>query len=450
LVCNGEIYNSPELRRQLTARGHIFTTETDVEVILHLYRDHGADCVDHLRGMFAFAIWDKRDGSLFLAKDHLGQKPLFYHQEGERFLFASEPKAILASGVVTPEPDLNTLWHYLSLCFVPGDLSFFKGIQKLPAASCLRWRNGESQVRKYWRLDFTDKLKGGETGIAEELDRLLADAVGAHLLSDVQVGAFLSGGINSTTIAAHMAAKMDGPLPAFSIGVTDKNFDALPMARLMADKHHMDLHERVVTPDLVHLMPTMIHHMDEPSDPLGIGVYLVSQLASEEVKVVVGGDGGDEIFGGYDRYFGQRLGDYYCRMPRWLREQVFGRLVELIPETFGYKSFAQKAAWLQTMSRYDGGTRYAQRRRTARLHPVHGRSRVTPLGSLRLQRLQDYSFQLGQYLRSSVGIEVAVIVTKAPPQAVAVGPEQSPRQLIGHGLLGSQNVRAALKTAPAN
>ena len=368
LVCNGEIYNSPELRRQLLARGHVFTTETDVEVILHLYRDHGPDCLQYLRGMFAFAIWDQRDNSLFLAKDHLGQKPLFYYQDGERFLFASEPKAILASGVVTPEPDLNTLWHYLSLRFVPGELSFFKGIRKLPAATCLRWSNGAIQVEKYWRLGFHDKLTAGESDIAEELDACLADAVEAHLLSDVQVGAFLSGGIDSTTIAAHMANKTDALLPAFSIGVTDKNFDELPLARLMAEKHGMQLHERVVTPDLIHLMPTMIHHMDEPSDPFGIGVYLVSQLASEHVKVVLGGDGGDEIFGGYDRYVGQRLVDYYSILPRWLREQVLGRLVKLIPETFGYKSFAQKATWLQTMSRYEGGERYAQSLGILRFH----------------------------------------------------------------------------------
>lgn len=368
LVCNGEIYNSPELRRQLLARGHVFTTETDVEVILHLYRDHGADCVNYLRGMFAFAIWDQRDGSLFLARDHLGQKPLFYYQDGERFLFASEPKAILASGVVEAEPDLNTLWHYLSLRFVPGDLSFFKGIRKLPAASSLRWSAGNSEVKKFWRLDFTDKLTASEADITEELDALLADAVGGHLLSDVQVGAFLSGGIDSTTIAAHMVAKMEGTLAAYSIGVTDKAFDELPQARMMAKKHGIDLHERVVTPDLVHLLPTMIHHMDEPSDPFGIGVYLVSQLASEQVKVVLGGDGGDEIFGGYDRYVGQRLVDYYCLMPRWLREQVFGRLVDLIPETFGYKSLAQKAAWLQTMSRYEGGERYAQSLGILRFH----------------------------------------------------------------------------------
>jgi asparagine synthase (glutamine-hydrolysing) len=368
LVCNGEIYNSPELRRQLTARGHEFTTSTDVEVILHLYREHGADCVKHLRGMFAFALWDNRDGTLFLAKDHLGQKPLFYYQDDERFIFASEPKAILASGVVDPEPDLNTLWHYLSLRFVPGDLSFFKGIRKLPAASTLRWSAGVSEIRKYWTLDFQDKLTGSEADIEQDLDEVLAEAVGAHLLSDVQVGAFLSGGIDSTTITALMAAQTRGPLPAFSIGVADKTFDELPLARLVAEKHNLNFHERVVTPDLVHLLPTMVHHMDEPSDPFGIGVYLVSELASGHVKVVLGGDGADEIFGGYDRYVGQRLVDYYCLLPHWLREQVFGRLVDLIPETFGYKSLAQKAAWLQTMSRYKGGERYAQSLGVLRFH----------------------------------------------------------------------------------
>ena len=388
LVCNGEIYNSPELRRTLIARGHEFRTSTDIEVILHLYREHGSDCVQHLRGMFAFALWDNRDGTLFLARDHLGQKPLFYYQGGEHFLFASEAKAILASGVVDPEPDLDTLWHYLSLRFVPEDRCFFKGIRKLPAATSLRWSAGAIDLKRYWALDFRNKLATSEQDIEQELESLLREAVELHLLSDVPVGAFLSGGIDSTTVAALMATATAKPVPAFSIGVADKTFDELPLARLVAAKHSLDLHERIVAPDVVHLIPAMVHHMDEPSDPFGIGVYLVSQLASERVKVVLGGDGGDEIFAGYDRYIGQRLVDYYCLLPQWLRECVFGRLVKLLPETFGYKSLAQKAAWLQSMSRFDGGERYAHSLGFLRFH-TEARERLFTPSAKRLLEQQN-------------------------------------------------------------
>jgi len=368
LVCNGEVYNSPELRRQLSARGHQFKTLTDVEVILHLYREVGADCVKHLRGMFAFALWDSRVGTLFLARDHMGQKPLFYHQSGDHFLFASEPKAILASGLVDPVPNLDTLWHYLSLRFVPKDLCFFEGIQKLPAATTLTRSTGETTIRRYWTPDFGNKLTDSEQDVEQQLDTLLQETVQCHLLSDVPVGAFISGGIDSTTIAGMMANAVENRVPAFSIGVEDKTFDELPLARRVAAKHNLDLSERVVTPDLVHLMPTLVHHMDEPSDPFGIGVYLVSELASQQVKVVLGGDGGDEILGGYDRYLGQRLVDYYCLLPRLLREQVFGRMASMLPETFGYKSMAQKAFWLQSMSRFDGGERYAHSLGILRFH----------------------------------------------------------------------------------
>jgi asparagine synthase (glutamine-hydrolysing) len=397
LVCNGEIYNSPELRRQLSARGHRFSTSSDVEVILHLYREVGTDCVRHLRGMFAFALWDSRTGTLFLARDPMGQKPLFYHQSGDRFLFASEPKAILASGVIDPAPNLETIWHYLSLRFVPGDLCFFKGIQKLPAASTLTRSAGETTVQRYWAPNFANKLTDSEQDIEHQLDTLLRETVQQHLLSDVPVGAFLSGGIDSTTIASMMAGTSAERVPAFSIGVEDETFDELPLARRVAAKHNMDLHERIVTPDLIHMIPTMVHHMDEPSDPFGIGVYLVSKLASEQVKVVLGGDGGDEIFGGYDRYLGQRLVDYYCILPHWLREHVFGRMAAILPETFGYKSLAQKSAWLQSMSRYDGGERYAHSLGFLRFHGEARDRLFTPAATQSLEANRSVDWVLAHF-----------------------------------------------------
>jgi asparagine synthase (glutamine-hydrolysing) len=360
LVCNGEIYNSPELRRRLTAAGHRFKSDVDVEVILHLYEEHGRDCVRHLRGMFAFALWDARRQELLLARDHMGQKPLFFARRGDEFLFASEVKAILAAGRVEPKLDVNGLWHYVSLRYLPDQYSLFRGIHKLPAASTATWRRGDLTVSRYWSPCFTDKLSVHEQELEEELHALLLETVEMHLLSDVPVGAFVSGGIDSSTVAAMMAGITREPVPAFTIGVEEQGFDELPYARMVTARYGMDAHEEVVRADLVHLLPAMIHHMDEPSDPFGVGVYLAARLAARDVKVVLSGDGGDESFAGYDRYAGQRLVDHYCLLPRWFRRSVMTRLVRRIPDSFGYKSLAQKAAWVNEMSFFEQGDRYAR------------------------------------------------------------------------------------------
>lgn len=359
LVCNGEIYNSPEIRARYETEGYAFRTRTDVEVILPLYIEYGHDCVKHLRGMFALAIWDSRDKSLFLARDQLGQKPLFYSKIGNDFLFASEVKSILASGLIDPEPDVEALWHYIALRFVPDDRSLVRNVKKLRAGHYLQVRGERVTEKRYWDLNFNPKFGGSESDFADQLDGLLNDTVKAHLLSDVEVGVFLSGGIDSSTVAAIAAKHQDAPLSSFSIGVKDQSFNELPYSRMAAEHCSLNAHEQVVEADLVRMMPSMIHAMDEPSDPFGVGVHLVSGLASKHVKVVLSGDGGDENFAGYDRYAGQRITDYYCLLPRFLRKHVMSRLVNLIPETFGYKSLAQKARWLHEMSFYSQGDRYA-------------------------------------------------------------------------------------------
>ncbi len=360
LVCNGEIYNSPELRTELISRGHTFKTKSDVEVILHLYEEYREDCVKHLRGMFAFAIWDRADRTLFLARDHMGQKPIFFYQDGNEFMFASEIKALLATRLVAPEIDLDALWHYVSLRFLPDQYSLFRGIRKLPAATSLILRNGEAVTKKYWDIRYKDKMPGSESDIEESLNQLLVDTVKMHMLSDVPVGAFLSGGIDSSVITAIMAKESGQTLSTFSIGVAENKFNELPFARMVSQQYGTDAHEKVVKADLIHLIPEMIYHLDEPSDPFGVGVYLVSQVASEFVKVVLSGDGGDENFAGYDRYAGQKLTDYYCALPEWFRKKIMKSLIERIPESFSYKSLAQKAAWINDMSFFSGGERYAQ------------------------------------------------------------------------------------------
>ena len=360
LVCNGEIYNSPQLREALIAKGHRFKTATDVEVILHLYEEHGDDCVKHLRGMFAFALWDSIKRRLLMARDHLGQKPLFFCQKNGGFAFASEPKSILASEIIKPEIDLEGLWHYMSLRFMPDHHSLFKGIEKLPAAHYLVLEDNHIMVNRYWDVDFKEKLSASKENITDQLDELLLETVKGHLLSDVRVGACLSGGIDSGTVASMMAVLGEKNLPHFSIGTKEKEFDELPYARMVSEKYGMEAHEKVIEPDLIHAIPSMIYHMDEPADPFGFGVYLVAEEAAKHVKVVLGGDGGDENFAGYDRYAGQRLVDYYCLLPQWFRQGIVKKISDRIPESFGYKSMAQKAAWVNEMSLFSGGERYAQ------------------------------------------------------------------------------------------
>jgi asparagine synthase (glutamine-hydrolysing) len=359
LVCNGEIYNSPELRQLLIGKGHRFRTRTDVEVILHLYEEHGDDCVRHLQGMFAFALWDRIRQRLLLARDHMGQKPLFFTTGAGAIFFASEIKALLASKLVQPEMELEGLWHYMSLRFMPDQFSFFKNIQKLPAASRLTFEAGAARIERYWDIDFLAKHSGSEKEIEEGLHHTLLETVKSHMLSDVRVGAFLSGGIDSGTVSAMMASVQDQPVPVFSIGVKEQSFNELPYARMVAQRYGMEAHEEIVASDMIHKIPTMIHHMDEPSDPFGVGVYLVAQLARRTVKVALSGDGGDESFAGYDRFAGQRLADYYAVLPRWLRQTVMDRLIRLIPDSFQYKTIAQKARWLNEMSLRERGDRYA-------------------------------------------------------------------------------------------
>ena len=360
LICNGEIYNSPVLRDELIARGHTFKTATDVEVILHLYEEYGRAAVARLRGMFAFAIWDRRRQILFLGRDHMGQKPMFYFSDGQRFLFASEVKALLASEMVPRELDLNGLWHYISLRYLPDDYSLFKGIHKLPAATTLYLEHGTPHLDTYWTPDFREKLTGSEEEITDGLEELLLDTVNLHLLSDVPVGTFLSGGIDSSLVTAMMAKVTGEPFPTFSIGVKEQGFNELPYARMVSDQYGLQAREKVVEADMIHLIPSMIYHMDEPSDPFGAGVYLVSREAAAEVKVVLAGDGGDENFAGYDRFAGQRLAETYSILPAWFRRSVMGRVSRMIPESFGYKSLAQKVAWMNDMSFYEAGERYAQ------------------------------------------------------------------------------------------
>ena len=360
VVLNGEIYNHRELRRQLEQRGHRFSTRSDTEVIVHLYEERGDDCVEALEGMFAFALWDERRQRLLAARDHLGQKPLYWLKTSDGILFASEIKALLAADDVSAALDPTALHHYLSLRFVPPPATMFAGLQKLPAAHRLVYEGGEVAIEPYWRLSFGAPLAGDDSEILELVEAELRRAVSSHLVSDVPVGALLSGGMDSSVVVALAAQELPKPFKTFAIGTGEPSFDERAHARRVATHCGTTHFEERVEPDLITSLPRMVHHLDEPSDPIAACTYHAAALASRHVKVVLGGDGGDETFGGFDRYAGVGWTGPWARLPRWLRRATLGAGLALLPEDIGYKSWTQRLRWIDRLGDYpDADERYA-------------------------------------------------------------------------------------------
>jgi asparagine synthase (glutamine-hydrolysing) len=304
VVLNGEIYNFNELRAELVRRGHTFASHADTEVLVHLYEEHGERMVEHLRGMFAFAIWDARRRQLFVARDRVGKKPLFWARRGSRFWFASEVYALLRDPELDAEPNPDAIAAYLALQYVPHPLSAFRGIHKLPPASTLTVTEGGQAVERYWRLEYADSLAGVPEGeLVERLRALIDDATRARLISEVPLGAFLSGGIDSSAIVASMAAQMSEPVKTFSIGFPDEEHDELPYARMIAERFSTDHHEFQVEPHALEIMPKLARHYGEPyADPSCIPSFYLAELTGRHVTVALNGDGGDESFAGYGRY----------------------------------------------------------------------------------------------------------------------------------------------------
>lgn len=359
IVFNGEIYNHRRLRTELERRGHRFHTATDTEVIVHLYEDEGLECVRHLDGMFAFAIWDEPRMRLCLARDRLGQKPLYYYYRPGLFLFASEIKALLKAEVFEPELNRFALHHYLSLRFVPPPHTMFSGVHKLPAAHTLSFDGERVALRRYWELAYAPKLKMSEGDAIAAFDERLGDAVESHLVADVPVGALLSGGLDSGLITALMCIRGQGRVSTFSVGVLEEDWNELPYARAVAQRYHTDHHEVIARPDVLAILPNLIWHLDEPADPSAACKYYVARAAAEHVKVALGGDGGDEMLGGYDRYAGNQLIRYYCLLPKDLRRWLTRRLLAWIPDSYTYKSLIQKLRWLEKMASTSEDQRYA-------------------------------------------------------------------------------------------
>jgi asparagine synthase (glutamine-hydrolysing) len=350
IVYNGEMYNYKSLRTQLESKGHLFRTGSDTEVIVHLYEEVGEHCVEQLSGMFAFALWDERQQKLLLARDRIGQKPMFYSRDGADLLFGSEMKAILALHHQERELDPLAMHDYLSLRFIPSPLTIFKHIQKLPPAHTLVFQNGQIRLRRYWHLSFREKLTMSEPEILEALREKLKQTVASHLMSDVPVGALLSGGLDSSLIVAILAGDLARKTNTFSIGVAESDFDELPFARLVAEQYETQHVEERVAANVIQSLPEMIWHLDEPSDPIAACMFQAARLASRHVKVVLGGDGGDELFAGFDRYVGARYIDMYSLMPLALRQGLMGPMLDRLPDSFTYKSLTQKLRWLHHLS----------------------------------------------------------------------------------------------------
>ncbi len=304
IVFNGEIYNYPELRPQLEARGHVFRTHSDTEAIVHLYEDRGEDCVQELRGMFAFAIWDARHETLFLSRDRLGIKPLHYAvPRGASLVFGSEIKAVLQDESVRRTVNREALEQYLGLLYVPAPATMFSGIQKLPAGHMLRCNRHGVQIRRYWDLSYRVNEELTEAAATEQFAALLRETVRSHLLSDVPLGAFLSGGLDSSAVVAFMKQVMRGQLVTLSIGFRESEYNELPYARAVAGAVGSVHHERIVDSDINDLLPRLVWAFDEPfADSSAVPTYHVSQQAREHVTVALSGDGGDELFAGYRRH----------------------------------------------------------------------------------------------------------------------------------------------------
>jgi len=320
-VCNGEIYNHGDLRRDLERRGHRFATRSDAETIVHLYEARGAECVARLRGMFALAVWDDRRHELLLARDRLGIKPLYYAEIGNRILFASELKAILEHPDVERRLSWEAVGHLFAFQSTPARQSIVEGVRKLEPGHLLQAAAGRGiRTRRYWEVRFEPDTRSGAEALGERLRAGLEESVRLHLVSDVPVGAFLSGGIDSSAVVATMSRLSPGPVKTFSIGFDERDYDELAHARTVARQFGTEHHEMVVTPDALDLLDGLVWHLDEPfGDSSAIPTFMVSRLAARSVRVVLSGDGGDELFAGYDKYVVEGRERRYGWMPPPLR-----------------------------------------------------------------------------------------------------------------------------------
>ena len=352
IVFNGEIYNHEEVRRELEPRGHVFASDCDTEVIIHAYEEYGVDCLQKLRGMFAFAIWDSRKQSLFLARDRIGIKPLYYYYKDGRFVFGSEIKAMLQDAGISREVNFQALYDYIGFEFVPAPETMFKNIKKLPAGHYLLLKDRDLQQQPYWDMSLAPAQTPKSFDEAVEGEReQLEFAVKSHLMSDVPLGVFLSGGLDSSAIVAMMRRHISGPLKTFTIGYHDKTFSEVDFAQQVAD--YFDTEHQVLMID--DLKPDYVEkalwHLDEPmTDLSAVPLFLVCEQARKHVTVCLSGEGGDESFAGYDRFKASRLNSFYRVIPAPLRKHLLNKMIHALPDQ------PQKKGAINMLKRFVEGT----------------------------------------------------------------------------------------------
>ena len=386
IVFNGEIYNYKQLQQELQARGHRFDTNSDTEAIVHAYEEYGDDCVKHLRGMFVFAIWDIKRQRLLAARDRFGKKPFNYYWDGQRLIFGSEIKSILEAGIPREINDI-ALDEYLTYRYVPTPITLFKNVMKLPAGHILVYEDGCISTRRYWDLSFEPTCLDDEATALERTQALLKEAIQVRLMSEVPLGAFLSGGIDSSIVVALMSQVMSQPVKTFSIGFEEDEYNELPYARQVARHFNTDHHEFFVKSDLVNVLPQLVWDCDEPfGDSSILPTYYVSKLAREHVTVVLSGDGGDEIFGGYEQY--QR--EYKIHQIPPLLRTTLGHASKLLPD--GVRGKKRLGTWLR-----DYGTRSIE---ASMIFPDYPRATLyTPEFFERVRNHNPFERHLSEYRR---------------------------------------------------
>ena len=353
LLHNGEMYNFQELREDLIKKGHRFKSKSDSEVIIHAYEEYGLESIHKLRGMFAIALWDSKKKLLWLARDRIGIKPLYYYLKGDKLIFASEIKAILQDPSVPRELNRQALYDYLGFEFVPAPETMFKDIYKLPAGHQLVWHNGKADIKQYWDLSFAPRdLEGkSEEEWALEVQHEMEACVKSHLISDVPLGVFLSGGLDSSALVAMMRRHIPGKLRTFTIGYPDKSFSELDYAKTVADylstDHHVLMIEGITEDDI----ERSLYHFDEPmTDLSSIPLMMICAKAREQITVCLSGEGGDEVFAGYDRFKASKFNRYYSWIPKPIRQPLISKLVSLLPDQ------SQKKGLFNVLKRFVEGS----------------------------------------------------------------------------------------------
>ncbi len=351
IVLNGEIYNFLEIREILEKKGHRFKSKTDTEVVLHLYEEKGEECVKDLRGMFSFAIWDNKKEILFVARDRIGKKPFYYYYKNQTLLFGSEIKAILEDSEVSIEVNRPAITDYLSYGYTPTPETMFKNIMKLPPAHFMIYEKGNIRLERYWELDFSKKIKLSEEDYCHKTMELLEEATKIRLISDVPLGAFLSGGIDSSAIVYMMSKLSSKPVKTFSIGFDEESYSELKYAKIIAERFKTEHHEYIVKPNAIEILPKLVWYYNEPyADSSALPSYYVAQMTRQEVTVALNGDGGDEDFGGYERFMAARYAELINKAPIPFKKKIVDSIIKRIPESLEFKDFNTRLRRFLVMS----------------------------------------------------------------------------------------------------